>query len=198
MRSKHFIHALPVALVLAIGACSGSGKNEKPNSAALIADSLFTEKFDVRRFNLGMLREEFDMGDDSTVLENEKDLVVESISLQHADSVFAECSYHFERDMFQSAEINVFSPTESLNKQVADTLVKRLNRRYGQGVEARGFNSWKAKSKKGYQLEIIMGDVSYELGSPVTQVQIHADLVEKPMMAHLTRNKYPQTVNRKD
>jgi hypothetical protein len=188
MRLRYFIFALPVIVALLAG-CGGSGKKEKSNSAMLMADSLFTPNFDVRRFNLGMGREEFDMGDDSTVLENEKDLVVESINLKSKDSVFAECSYHFERDMFQSAEINIFSPNDSFNRMISDTMLARLNRRYGQSIEARGFNSWKAKSKKGYALEIIMGDVSYELGSPVTQLQIHADLVERPRMALLTGKK---------
>lgn len=189
MRLTYFIGLLLAVLACVIAGCGNSAKDQKPNSAMLMADSLLTTNYDIRRFNLGMAREEFDMGDDSTVLENEKDLVVESINLKNKDSVFAECSYHFEHDMFQSAEINIFSPTDSLNKMVADTILGRLNRRFGQSIEARGFNSWKAKSKKGYAIEIIMGDVSYELGSPVTQLQIHADLVEKPHLALVNGHK---------
>lgn len=183
-----FINTTIVAIVILVfQSCNSSSKNNEPSGAAQMADSLFNPNFDIRNFNLGMAREEFDLGDDSSILENEKDLIVESISLKTKDSVFAECSYHFEHDLFQSGEINIFSPNDSISKMVADTLQGRLNKRYGQGKQSRGFITWQTKSKKGYRLEIFVGDVSYELGSAVVQIQIHADLIEKPMLALKTK-----------
>ena len=183
MKKQNSIFLYTLAAILLVVSCSTSKNESSQNGSAIMADSLFNNQFDIRNYNLGMAREEFDLGDDSTILENEKDLIVESITLKTAHSIFAECSYRFEHDLFQSGEINIFSPSDSINKIVADTLEKRLNKRFGQGIQSRGFNTWHAKSKKGYSLEVFMGDVSYELGSAVTQIQIHADLIEKPMLA---------------
>jgi len=133
-----------------------------------------------------MAREEFLLGDDSSVLENEKDLVVESITVKNGDSIFAECSYHFERDLFQSGEISVFSPNDSINRMVSDTLLSRLSKRYGKAILSRGFSTWKTKSKKGYTMEIFMTDLSYEVKNTI-QIEFHADLVEKPMLADSSR-----------
>lgn len=174
---------LAATVVLVTYSCNSSKNENEQSGAGIMADSLLNPSSDIRNYNLGMAREEFDLGDDSSILENEKDLIVESISLKTTDSIFAECSYHFEQDQFQSSEINIFSPSDSINKIVSDTLHKRLNKRYGQSMQSRGFYTWKAKSKKGYTLEIFLGDVSHELGSSVTQIQIHADLIEKPMLA---------------
>jgi hypothetical protein len=182
MRKTGLIFLVTI-VVLVTYSCNSSKSDKALSGSGIIADSLFNTSFDVRSYNLGMAREEFDLGDDSSILENEKDLIVESINLKTTDSIFAECSYHFEQNLFQSSEINIFSPSDSINKMVSDTLQKRLNKRYGQSMQSRGFYTWKAKSKKGYTLEIFLGDVSYELGSAVTQIQIHADLIEKPMLA---------------
>jgi hypothetical protein len=183
-KPKAIVFAGICLMILAgVYACNSSKENVGPGGSAIIADSLFNNDHDIRKYNFGMAREEFDLGDDSAILENEKDLIVESITLKSADSIYAECSYHFEHDLFQSGEINIFSPNDSINKLVSDTLVKRLNRRYGQGTHSRGFSTWKVKSKKGYMLEIFLGDMSYELGDAVTQLQLHADLIEKPMLA---------------
>jgi hypothetical protein len=182
MRKSGLIFLI-ATLVLGVYACNSSKNNKVISGSGIIADSLFFSSHDIRSYNFGMAREEFDLGEDSSILENEKDLIVESIALKTTDSIFAECSYHFEQNQFQSSEINIFSPSDSINKMVSDTLQKRLNKRFGQSRQSRGFYTWKAKSKKGYALEIFLGDVSYELGSAVTQIQIHADLVEKPMLA---------------
>jgi len=180
---KIWLVFLLLMAVSALPSCNSSKKQDAISGAAVISDSLFNASFDIRSYNLGMAREQFDLGDDSTILENEKDLIVESITLKTNDSIFAECSYRFERNFFQSSEINIFSPSDSINRMVADTLQSRLNKRYGQGMQSRGFTTWRVKSKKGYPLEIFLGDVSYELGSAVTQIQLHADLIEKPMLA---------------
>lgn len=176
-------------LVLALAGCSGGAKEKSiTNTPALLADSLFSPDNDLRQFNFGMAREEFGLGDGKNVLENEREYVVESIQLKTPDSVFAECSYRFENDLLQSAEVNIFSPNDSLNRTMRDTLLKHLNKHFGRWAESRGFYTWKTKSKRGYNLEIFMGDVSQELGSPgqsVTGIRFYADLVEKPMMAVL-------------
>ena len=172
----------------ALFSCNSSSEKAGLSGTGIIADSLFNSNFDIRNYNLGMAREEFDLGDDSSILENEKDLIVESITLKTNDSIFAECSYRFEHDLFQSSEINIFSPNDSLNKLVNDSITSCLNKRYGQGIQSRGFTSWRPKSKKGYMLEIFVGDVSMDFESPVTQIQIHADLIEKPMLAGKIRS----------
>lgn len=186
-RFSQVIIGAQLILPLLVTGCSSASKDNRPGSAALIADSLFSSPADLRHFNFGMAREEFDLGDGKNVLENERDYVVESIQLKTADSVFAECSYRFENDLLQSGEVNVFCPDDSLNRQVQDTLLSRLNKKFGRAGQSRGFYTWKTRSKKGYSLEIFMGDVTQELGSSdqaVTGIRFYADLIEKPMLAH--------------
>ncbi len=172
-----------------VAACDNGKEKYAVSGASSIVDSLFIEKNDLRNYSFGIARENFDVGDDSTILANEKDHVVEQIFSKSADSTFAEISYHFENNQFQSAEINIFSKTDSLNKQVSDTLVNEMNKRFGRGSVSRGFYTWKSRSTKGYSLEIFMGDMSFEIGSPAIQIQIHADLIEKPLMAKVTYSK---------
>lgn len=175
-----------VALALLLGSCTSEKHETGPGGVACMADSLFSDDADIRQFSFGMAREEFIPSNDKNILENERDFVVESIKLKTRDSIFAECSYRFENDLLQSGEINIFCPADSLNHMMQDTLLKVLGRRFGQVMESRGFYTWKTKSKRGYGLEIFMGDVSQELGSPgqfVTGIRFYAELVEKPMMA---------------
>lgn len=175
---------ITATMILFLIACNSEKNKEKgPSGASLICDSLFSKDHDIRAFDFGMAREEFDLGDDSTILENEKDHIVQSITT-NSDSVYAECSYRFEDDLFQSGEILIFSPNDSIHKMVNDSVVKSMNNKYGKALESRGFYTWKTRSRKGYLMEIFLGDLSYELGNTL-QIQIFADLVEKPMLAKL-------------
>lgn len=186
MKIKFAFWALSLGLIsgLFLVSCSNNTKEEVVKSGIKpLLDSLFNKNADIRRFNFGMAREEFDLGDDSSVLENERDLVVESINLKAADSVFAECSYHFENDLLQSGEINIFSPSDSINAIVMDSVKRSLTRLYGSNTDAKGFYRWHTKGKKGYEMDIFVGDMSMELGSPTTQIQMHATIVEKAMLA---------------
>lgn len=189
---KTSLFFLPAAFLPLLNSCSQAEKEKAPDPVTAITDSLFMGDSDIRHFNFGMMREEFDLGDDSlTVLANERDYAVESIQTKAGKNVFAECSYRFENDLLQSGEINIFTNTDSLNKQVQDTLIKKLNKRFGKMIESRGFYTWKSKSKKGYTLEVFMGDVSQELGSPgqsVTGIRFYAELIPKALLALLYRD----------
>ena len=177
-------------LFILVTGCTNKEKNKTVNGLVAICDSLFSMNSDIRKYNFGMAREEFDLGDDSTILENEKDLIVESIFIKSKDSTYAECSYHFENNMFQSIEINIFSKSDSLNLIALDSLKKRMKLKFGHANDSRGFATWNTRSKKGYRVEIFLGDISYDLESPAVQIQIHADLVERPMMASFKKCKY--------
>lgn len=183
IKHRYFVFVCS-ALLVGISACTTTKDKKEISGIQFVTDSLFNEKTDLRNYSFGMAREEFDLGDDSTILENEKDVIVEAIWPKTKDSTYAECSYHFENNLFQSAEINIFSVSDSLNLIAFDSLKVHLTRKFGTGQESRGFLTWNTKSKKGYPIEIFLGDMTYEIGSPTVQVQMHADLIEKAMLAH--------------
>ncbi|MFI5205024.1 MAG: hypothetical protein ACHQF2_11065 [Flavobacteriales bacterium] len=182
LHSSHILICLVACFFIA--SCNSEKGQDKPAAQKMMCDSLFGKKNkDFRMVSFGDLRENIPLGDGPTIMENEADRLVEKISLNNADSTYAEVFYLFTENRLSEAEINVITKSDSLLNIITDSLTRALTHKFGKPVQEGGFTYWSGKSAGGYSVEIYLSNRTDEFRLPTLQIILRAELIETPRMA---------------
>lgn len=174
--------------LLAFGLLNACGSTQEesapPKDYLKVVDSLFgMEDADFRMVSLGDSRENIPIGDGEQVLENEMERIVERVDVGDADSTYAEVFYLFRENRLTDAEINVFTRSDSVLKELMVVITDELKERFGESAHEKGFTYWSSLTRGKYPVEVFLADRTAEFGLPSLQIIFRAELIEEVRMA---------------